>query len=50
MVIGKVSRGNVLMHLTFDEEEAEEICESLVNIIEMGYNIVAMFGDPEWED
>ena len=50
MIIGTVAKANVLMHLTFDEKEAEHICEDLAYIIEMGYNVMTMFGDITWEE
>jgi len=54
MVVGEVIRNQVMMHMTFDEEEAEYLATVLYDALERGYAIMDFFdykdeGDIEWE-
>ena len=53
MVIGQVVKENALMVVTFDEEQANELCTDLYEILQAAYylhgNRVSMFGNPWFE-
>ena len=52
MVIGEISRNQVMMHMTFDEEEVEFLSTVLYDALERGYVIMDFFDykDEPWED
>ena len=49
MVVGTIVKHNVPMIVTFNEEEIEEICFSLAAVIEMSFNVVAMFSFDDYD-
>ena len=53
MVVGHVVKENALMIMTFDEEQADELCADLYEILQAAYfvssNRISMFGNPWFE-